>query len=160
MGSHINTFHQAHIVLLGYLACQANDSMAVGLVHSGEAWAKLVVVLATQGVIGEEVDVVGDEHNISYAEVGVHTTGCIAHTQHLNAYGLHHSNGECGLFHRVALIVMETALHCHYILLAKHTKNELSLVSLNCANGEIGNLAIGNSSFYVNFISQVSKARA
>ena len=87
-------------------------------------------VLSTQGMLWEEINVVGDNHDVAHFERGVGTSTCIADKEGLDAQFVHHADGEGDLFHGVAFIKVETALHGHDILVAELTEDELPGVAL------------------------------
>ncbi len=82
--AYINAIDQTDFLLLGKLRGQIDEFVVVSLVHIREAWT-CGEVLATQRMLGEEVDVVGDNHQITNLEGGVHATSGIRHKEGLNA---------------------------------------------------------------------------
>ena len=109
--------------------------------HVGEA-GTCGEVLSAQRVLGEEVDVVGDNHEVANLEFGVHTSRGIAHEESLDTKFVHHANGERNLLHRVALVVVEASLHSHDVLAAQFTKDYFAGMALNRRYGEIGDFGI------------------
>ena len=89
-------------------------------------------VLAAKRVLGEEVDVVGDNHQVANFERGIHATGGIADEERLNAKFIHDSDGERHFLHSIAFVEMETSLHGHDILVTETAEDELARMSLNC----------------------------
>ena len=101
---------------------------------------------------------VGDDHQIAHLEVRVHTARCVRYKQRLDAQGLHHADGEGNLLHRVALIVVETALHGHDILIAQGAENQAALVALNGRYGEVGHFAIRDFDLDIDVIHNGAQA--
>ena len=62
--------------------------------------------------------------------------------------------------HRVALVVVETALHGHDILIAQGAKDQAAFVTLNRRDGEVGDFAIRNLYFDIDVIHNGSQAGA
>ena len=122
--------------------------MVVRFVHVWEA-RTCGEVLATQRVLGEEIDVVGNHHEVANLEGGVHATGSIRDKERLDAQLVHHADGERHLFHIVALVVVEPALHSHNVYTTELTKDEGTGVSFYGRYGEVGNLSVG----YFEFVS-------
>ena len=87
-------------------------------------------VLPAQRMFGEEIDMVGDDHQIANLERGIHTARRVAHEEGLDAQLVHHADGEGDLFHGVAFIKVETPLHGHDILVTKLSEDELPGVTL------------------------------
>ena len=98
------------VILLGNLVGQCHQRHVIGLMHIREPWTG-GEVLAAERVLWEEVDMVGDDHQVADAECGVHATSGITDEECLDAQFVHHTDRECHFFHRVTLIEMEAALH-------------------------------------------------
>lgn len=139
--SDIYAMHNPYSLFLGNLVCLGNQTEVVGLVHIRETWT-CGEILSTQRMLGEEVDVVGDDHEVANLELGIHTARGIADEECLDAKLVHHSDGERNLLHRVALIVMEATLHSHDVLTTEFAEDKLSGMSLDCRNREVGYLGI------------------
>ena len=140
--ANIHTMHQPDALFGCNLVGQGNQLRVVGLVHVGEARSG-GEVLAAKRMLGEQVDVVGDDHDVADEELGIHASGGVAHEERLDAQLVHHAYGERHFLHRVALVVVEAALHGHDILAAKLSEDELAGMSLDGADGEVGDFAIG-----------------
>ena len=95
-------------------------------------------------MLWEEVDVVGDDHQVAYMETIVHASGGVGYEQSLNAQLVHHANGEGDLLHRVALVEMEAALHGHDVHPAELTEDKFAAMSLHRRYGEVGYFGIRN----------------
>ena len=143
LDAHVDTIDQADALLLGYLAGQFDELVVVGLVHVGEARAG-GEVLAAQRVLREEVDVVGDDHQVANLEGGVHAAGGVADEERLDAQFVHHPDREGDFLHRVALVVVEAALHGHDVNSAQFAEDQHAAVSFNGGHGEVGYLAVWN----------------
>ena len=120
--------------------------MVIGLVHIRETRTR-GEVLATQRMLWEEVDMVGDNHQVTNLEGRIHTTGSIADEEGLDAQLVHNANGEGYLFHIISLIVVETALHSHDVHTTEFTEDECTSVSLNGRYREVGDVAVRNLEF-------------
>ena len=142
LNTNVGAVHDADVLFLCNLVGQCNKLQVVRLMHVGEARSG-GEVLAAQRVLGEEVDVVGDNHQLANLELGVHAAGGIADEERLDAQLIHHANGERHLLHRVALVEVETTLHGHDVLAAQTSEDELAGVALDGGDGEVGNLGIG-----------------
>ena len=144
--AHVHAILQADAPLACYLSCQTDEVQVVGLVHVGESRAG-GEVLAAQRVLGEEVDVVGDDHQVANLETGVHASCGVGYEECLDAQLVHHAHGEGHLLHRVALVVVEAALHGHDVYAAQLAEDELATVPLYGGDGEVGNLGVGELQF-------------
>ena len=111
--------------------------------HVGEPWAG-GEVLSTKRMLREEVDMVGNDHDVADAELGVHATCGIADEERLDAQFVHHADGERDFLHGVAFVEVETSLHGHDVLVAKPSEDELAGMSLDGADGEVGDFVVGN----------------
>ena len=116
--------------------------MVVGLVHIGEARA-CGEILAAKRVLREEVDVVGDNHQVADLELGVHATSGIGNEEGLDAQLVHDAYREGDLLHGVALVEVEAALHGHDIDASQLAEDEFAGVALDSRDGEVGDLLVG-----------------
>ena len=128
--------HHADALLLGNLVCLLDESVVVSLVHIREARTGREV-LAAQRVFREEVDVVGDNHQVADLELRVHAARSVAYEEGLYAQFVHHADRERNVLHRVALVVVEASLHRHDVLAAELAEDELARVALNGRYGEV-----------------------
>ena len=142
LDAHIDTVLQAYLLFASYLAGQFDERGIIGFVHVGEAWSR-GEVLAAQRMLWEEVDMVGDDHQVANLEAGVHAASRIADEEGLDAQLVHHAYGEGDLLHGVALVVVEAALHGHDIHSAELSEDELAAVALDRGHGEVGYVTIG-----------------
>ena len=144
--AYIDTINQTDILLLGNLGSQIDELVVVGLVHVWET-GTCREVLTTQRMLREEVDMVGDNHQVANLEGGIHTTSGIRDKERLNAQLVHHTNGEGDFLHVIALVVVKTALHGHDVYTTELAKDEGTSMSFYGRNGEIGYLTIGKLEF-------------
>ena len=145
-GAQIDAVDQSDVLLLGNLGGQVDELVVVGFVHIREARSG-GEVLAAQRVFGEEIDVVGDDHEVANLEGGIHATGSIGDEERLDAQFVHDADGERHLFHGVALVVVEAPLHGHDVYAAQLAEDECAGVSLDGGDGEVGYLGVGNLQF-------------
>ncbi len=125
-----------------YLVGELDEAVVVRFVHVGESWA-CGQVLASQGVLWEAVDVVGDDHEVADVEVGVHASGSVADEESLDAQLVHHAYGECDFLHGVAFVVVESSLHGHDVLASEASEDESAAMAFDCADGEVGDVGVG-----------------
>ena len=98
-------------------------------------------------MLGEEIDVVGDDHQVAYMECLVHASGGIADEECLDAQFVHHTHGEGDLLHRVAFVEMETTLHGENINPTKFAEDKFATMAFDGGYREVGNLRIGELPF-------------
>ena len=134
--AHIHTVYQTYAFLHGYSLCLCYQFAVICLVHVRKTWSG-GEVLSSQRMFGEEVYVVGDNHQIAYLELRVHSSGSVRYEKSLDAKLIHHSYRECHLLHRVSLIIMESSFHCHDVLVPEFSEYKFTRVSFYCRNREI-----------------------
>ena len=139
----IYTVGDAYLLLPGYGGGLLDEVHVIGLVHVGEA-RPCGEVLSAQRMLGKEVDVVGDDHQVTYLEGGVHASGSIANEEGLYAQFVHDAHGEGHLLHGVAFVIVEAPLHGHDVHAAELAEDELAGVPFYGGDGEVGNLCIGD----------------
>ena len=128
LDAHIYTMLNRDVLLLGYLVGKITELLVVCLVHIWEARTSREV-LATQRMLWEEVDVVVDNHQITDLKLRIHTARCIAYEEGLDAQLEHHALWEGYFLHIISLIEMESAFHCHDVLAAQLSEDELACMS-------------------------------
>ena len=94
-------------------------------------------VLAAEWVLREEVDMVGDHHQVTDFELRIHATCRIADKERLDAQFIHDTYRECHFLHGVSFVEVETSFHCHDVNAAKFSENELAGVAFDSRNGEV-----------------------
>ena len=139
----VYTIYQTNFLLLGNLGGQVDELVVISLVHIREA-GTCGEVLATQRMFWEEIDMVGDNHQVANLEGWVHTTCCIADEERLDAKFVHNTDREGDFLHRVALIVVETALHGHNVYTTELTEDECASVSFYGRYWEIWDFCVGD----------------
>ena len=95
-------------------------------------------------MLGEEVDMVGNNHQVANFEGWIHATCSIRHEECLDAQFIHDADGEGDFLHVVSLVVVETALHSHDVHTTQFAEDECTSVSLDGRYGEVGNLTVGD----------------
>ena len=108
-------------------------------------------------MLGEEVDMILDDHQVADTEAGVGATSGIADKERLDAQGLHDADGESDLLHAVTLVEVESALHSQNLLAAQLTEDELAGVTLDGRDRHVGNLAIRNGFCLLNLCCQLAQ---
>lgn len=83
-------------------------------------------------MLWEEVDMVGDYHQVTNLESGVHATCSVRDEECLDTQLVHDTNGEGNLLHIVSLIVVETSLHSQDVYATQLTENQFAAVALYC----------------------------
>ena len=129
-------------LLLGNLVGQCHQREIVGLVHIGEA-RPCGEVLTAERMLWEEVDVIGDDHQVTDAEGGVHTASGITDEERLDAQLIHHSDREGHLLHRVALVEVETALHGQNVDATELAEDQFAAMALDGGYREVGDIGVG-----------------
>ena len=141
--AYVNTIGDANLALSGNL-CSCFDKVGVvGLMHVGEA-RTCGEVLATQRMFREQIDMVGDDHQVANLEGWIHATCCIGDKECLDAQLVHDANGEGDSLHAVAFVVVETSLHGQDVNTSQLAEDELAGVAFYGRDREVRYLAIGD----------------
>ena len=138
----IDTVFDAYLFLLGYLRSEFDQFPVVSLMHIGET-GTCGEVLASQRVLREEVDMVGDDHQVAHMEIFVHAACGIRYEEGLDAQFVHHADREGHLFHRVAFVIVEAPFHGEDIDTSEFSEDEFAAMAFYGGNREVGNLGIG-----------------
>lgn len=130
LNANIYTVLEFEILFLGQLISQGDEFAVVGLVHVGETgtcWE----VRAMQWMLGEEIDMVCNDHQVTDAELRVHSSGCVADEKCFDAQFVHHALWKGNLFHGIAFVIMEASFHGHDVFASQLAENQSSGMSLN-----------------------------
>ena len=139
--------------------CQIDEFAVVCFAHVGEPGPHGDVG-TMEGILGHEVDMVGDNHHVAYAETGVCATGCIADKECLDAQQAHDTDGEGHLCHGIAFVIVEAPVHGDDFLSSQLAEDELALVALHGRYREVGYLAVGDGRVNLDFIGQMAQTGA
>ena len=160
LSAHIHAFNEANVVIDSYFLSLCYESVRIWFAHIRKTRSKFVVILSAKWIFWEKVYVVGNNHQVSNAEVRIHSASCIRHKQGLYAQFAHHSHREGDCLHIIAFVVVETSLHRHDILVAELTEDEFTAVTFNCRYREVWYLVIRYRYFYVDMIHEFAKTSA
>ena len=78
---------------------------------SGNRGPEPVVVRADERVVAEQVDVVGDQHQVARRPERIHPAAGVRHDERLRAERAQHAHRKGHLLQRVALVAVKAALH-------------------------------------------------
>ena len=137
----------------------ADEFLIVGFVHAGKARTG-GDVLATQGIFGHHVDVVGDDHEVADGEGGVHASCCVGDEEIADAEFVHDADGEGDFLHVVAFVIMEASLHRHDVFAAEFSEYQFAGVAFNGRERKVGDVGIGDFLLYVDFFGKASESAA
>ena len=121
---HLDAFLPGNLIGQGY------ELQIVSLVHIWEP-RTCREVLAAQRMLGEEVDMIGENHQVADLELRVHATGGVADEECLDAQFIHHPDGEGHFLHRITLVEVEPALHGEDVHATELTEDQLAAVPFN-----------------------------
>ena len=142
LNADVGAVPHGNALFLGYLVGQSDQRQVVRFVHVRETWARREV-LAAKRMLWEQVEVVGDNHEVANLELRVHTSGGIADEEGLDAQLVHDANREGYLAHGVPLIEVEAALHSDDVLASEFAENEFPAVTFDRGDGEVWNVGVG-----------------
>lgn len=108
---HINALTQRNVVRLCRFMGEGAQTRGVNGGHIGEAGAELLKVGAAEGTEVEELDVIGEEHQLTHVPVGVDAACGVGDEERLCAEQAHDAHGVSRLGHGVALVAVHPALH-------------------------------------------------
>ena len=77
----VDTMHQTDAILTGDVIGHTDQPFGIGLCHCRETRPPFFVILTSQRILGEKVDVVRDDHHVAYAEFFVHSSRGVAYEE-------------------------------------------------------------------------------
>ena len=126
---HIHTLLQGDAQLLGGLAGQLLEGGGIQVGGVGEPDAELRQVLAPQRGLHEDLDLVGDEHQVARLPVHVDAAGGVGDDKGVAAQQPQHPDGVGHLLVGVALVVVHPALHDGHRLALQGAEHQTALVA-------------------------------
>ena len=132
---------EAHYPMPRALAPQTE---LVGVAQVEEARAEPLVVRADQRV-AEQVDVVGDDHDLAGLVVHVDGAGRVGEDEDLDPETSQHAHGKDDLVEPIALVVVHTARHDGHRHRAAVAEHELAAMPGRGRGGEVRHLGVGDA---------------
>ena len=133
--------------------------LVVGTRHVCESHAKVRIVF-TQQRIGQQVDVVCDDHQIPYFQFRIDAAGRVRHKERFCPHQLEHPYGKGHLVHAVPFVIMKASLHANDVFAAQGTGNQIALVAGSRREQEMGNVFIGDGYFVFYTVGQLAQSAA
>ena len=139
---------------------QRDQLFCVRLGHIRKPGAKFFIVRADQRVVAEQVDVVGDEHDVTTGEKRVHSAGSVGDEQRVDSQKLHHADRKRDLLHRIAFIIMKAPLHRDNAFSTERPKDQFAVVGFDRRQRKMWNVGIIDYNVGFNFFCQSSEPGA
>ena len=157
---HVDALAQREVLLPGDLFRELAQAGRVNARHIGEARAELVDIRPPERAEVEELDMVGDEHQIARGILGVHRARGVRHDHRLRAKQADNAAGVGGVLHRVALVAVHAALHDRHALAAQLAENEAALVSRRGGRAEVRDVRIAYAGARLDAVAEKAQAAA
>ena len=141
------------------LLCKLDKTKVIRTCHIRETRTELFHV-RTDERIWKMIDMVPDDHEITYLIVKIDATCRIRNEEILYSKYFHHTDRQCDKFHRITFIKVETSLHSDYKLTTKLSSYKITFVSDSCRNRETRYFLIWNHSRILNLIRKFAQAAA
>ena len=157
---HIDTLPQRESPLLRRLP---GNVLKPGRVKSGavrKAGAELRQVLAPERGISEELQLIGNEHNVPCIPAGVDATGGVGDDERLNPQKPEYPDGIADLLHGVALVVVHPPLHDRDPAALQRAEHQSAFVTEGGGTPEMGDLAIGHIDRSFHLLAQLTQPGA
>ena len=99
--------------------------LVVRRAHVGKPVAeRRIVIRPDQRIVAEQVDVVGNQHQVARRPLRMHAAARVRHDERRRAQRAQHAHRERHLLQRVALVAVKAALHRHHPLAAERPAHE------------------------------------
>ncbi len=132
---------QADLLLERDLLRELDVLAVVRLRHVREARPELVVVGADEGIVARQVDLVHETDDVALVVQRVHSAGRAGEDELLRPERAKHPDREGHLLHRVALVVVDAAVHERHAPSPDLAEHELAGVPLHPGLGEVRDVA-------------------
>ena len=140
----VHAFTQHDLVIHRDLARELAQPGIIRRGHVREARTLGSDVRPDQRIIAEQVDVVGEEHEVAREPQRMHPARDVGDDQCLRAQRPEHPHRESDLLQRVALVAMEAALHDREFAFPHRAEQQAAGVRLDRRRRESGDLRIGD----------------
>lgn len=130
------------------------------MAHVREPGAELLQIGAAQGADAEELDVVGDQHDVPGGEGGVHRAGGVGDHQRLRPQQPQHPDGIADILEGPALVSVEAALHHRHVLTRQPAEHEPARVVRGGGALHVGHILIGDGNGGLHLVPQRAQAGA
>ena len=147
LSTHVNTFHHTDVVSFGNGFGFGDKFLVVGLAHIRETDAKFLVIFTMKRMFRKNINMIGNNHQITNFEIGIHTTRSIRNHQIFDSQCFHYAHRKRNLLHVISFIEVKSSLHGQYIYLAEFAENEFSAVSFHRRYRKIGDGFVWNFQF-------------
>ena len=157
---HIDTLTQRNVVRLCRFMGEGAQTRGVDGGHIGKAGAEFLKVGAIEGAEVEELDVIGEEHQLAHVPVGVDAAGGVGDEERLCAEQAHDAHGVSRLGHGVALVAVHPALHDRDASAAERAEHEAALMTGGGGGTEMGHLAVIDENRVFHGVAEVAEPAA
>jgi hypothetical protein len=127
---------------------------------SGKARPEALVVEADQRVGGEQVDVIGDQHQVTRREIAIDAARRVADDQRTHAELLHERRRVRHRAHVVAFVVVKAPLHGDDFDLADPSEHHPPGVACDRRRGEVRHIAVIDRGCIFHALDQLPQPRA
>ena len=134
--------------------------LVVGIGHVEKALPQLIRIGSTQRTIGNQLDLVLDQHQVPWLPSGVHASRRIGQQQIVDAKHFHGLDRIDDLVHAIALVKVKTPLHAGDTPSLQFPEYELAFVARHGGNREMGNGPVRNNHRVINLVPKFAKPAA
>ena len=149
-----------HSQLFGGAFGAGQQGGVVGGEHVGEARAQLIQVLADERVVGLQVDVVLNQHQVRELIVGMEAAGGVADEELPDTQQLQHPHGHHHLLHTVAFVVVKAALQHGHPLPTEPAQQQAPGVAFDGGSREMRDVGVADFVLHLYFAGQRPQAGA
>ena len=156
---HIDAFLQLDAFIGGNLLRHADEVGVVRAGHVRETGAEILQIRADERV-GQQVDMVADDHEVSHVVVQVGGPGGVGHEQIADAQADHHPDGEGDQVHAVAFVIVDASLHGNHVLARQFAHDEIAFMADGRGDGEARDVLVGDNQRVLNLFGQLAQSAA
>ena len=156
----VHPFFHINAQLAGTLFCQLTDFLVVRVGHIVKAGAKRIDVVAAQRAVGNHLDMIFDQHELSGLILGIEAACCIGHYQAFNSQHFHAANGKNNLIHRQPFVIVQAPLEHHHRHLLQHPYYQSTGVSFHRRTLKMRDVIVRDDHRIFHLFGQSTKTRA
>lgn len=157
---HIDAPAQSKPLLCGHGLCQTLQSRRICVGDIGEAGTEFRQVGAPQRAGPEQLDMIGNQHDIPGGIVGIYRAGGIGHNQCLDTQQVRYPHGKRHIGEIIALVPVQSALHDGHIFPGKAAEEKASPVVRGRGGLHVGDVPVGDGNRVLHLLPQRTQTGA
>ena len=132
----------------------------IGLAHIRKTRSKFRIVFSDEGIGGEQIDMIIDNHDFSNLKRRVHSAAGIAYTKQFHAHDFHNTYRKCNLLHIVSLVKWKRPCMGHHLFPPSSPRIRVPVCPSTVLLREVGDFGIGDRKpAFISFVNPKASSK-